>query len=1000
MVLLVAALFALVEAGRAIGINTADALFFRRYGVEFLPNMYILLGFITFVIILSYTAAQSRISKNIFYVGMLVLFAMVLLLERIAIVSDFPPLYPVLWLTINAIGTLLVLQLWHVAGETTDTRQAKRLYSIFISGGIIGSVIGNFSTGELARLIGTENLLLVYVLLLGACSAVTVEISRRFFTAVSPATRESAMRDLREGFGYVRHSHILLLMSAASVVFAILFFSVSFPFSKEVSATFLTEDRIAGFLGNFTGVVTVLQLIVSLFIANRLYARIGVVNSVMLMALTYFVGFSVWIINFGFPTAILVRVGQLIVFGGIWSPAWNALFNVAPAERRTTALGFDAAVPTQIGVVLSGVLLILGDRVLTSDQIFFMGIMFAVLCAFILFRMRGEYAATLVNALREGYVQVFDTGGGNLQGVQLDGQALQTALTALDDEKPGVRRLAAEMLGKIGARQGIPALQAKLRDPEPEVRASAIDALVALEGSDAAADLLPLLHDDQAMVRAETIHALAALQLHTQSGMREQLRVHLNDKDPRVRVNAALALAGSSDGAQEEANAALTSLLMAPDAEHRILALDAIAQVKPDIAGSQIFPLLDDPLPGVRAAALRALAHVKDPQAADALADGLEDPDGMVRKAAAETLSAGEGEVPLLLNVLASGPERAQAAVASALVGRNILAQDRTVRAALRDYCTKQIVHARQCREDALALDTCCKDSPAATYIRDLLRESAKANETKILTVLEAFSPRDSIQAIERGLDSNDPQVRPQALEALDTIGDKQISSGLLMLMEDPPTDSSADPLPILRGLAEGQDAWLRALAVRASGEVVIGRVRDLMKHAQTDPDPLVRGAVNDVLGLLGGTQMETLATLSTLERILVLRQAPLFAQLEPEDLKQIADRATERVIQMNDELMHEGDMGNELFIIVEGQAKIIHTREGVAHVVRIAKPGEALGELAILRQSPRTATIVADGAPVRALVLGGDAFKAILRDRPSVAMAMISTLAEKLSRY
>src|SRR5207247_1786873 len=109
MVVLVALLFALVETGRGLGGNAADALFFLRFGVEFLPYMFMLLGVITFIITLSYTLVLSRVDKNLFYVGSFGLFALLILIERAAIIFDLPFFYPVLWITINSVGTILGL---------------------------------------------------------------------------------------------------------------------------------------------------------------------------------------------------------------------------------------------------------------------------------------------------------------------------------------------------------------------------------------------------------------------------------------------------------------------------------------------------------------------------------------------------------------------------------------------------------------------------------------------------------------------------------------------------------------------------------------------------------------------------------------------------------------------------------------------------------------------------------------------------------------------------
>jgi CRP-like cAMP-binding protein len=71
---------------------------------------------------------------------------------------------------------------------------------------------------------------------------------------------------------------------------------------------------------------------------------------------------------------------------------------------------------------------------------------------------------------------------------------------------------------------------------------------------------------------------------------------------------------------------------------------------------------------------------------------------------------------------------------------------------------------------------------------------------------------------------------------------------------------------------------------------------------------------------------------------------------------------------------------------------------DGSTRTIRTYDEGEHFGELAVLLQQPRVASVVAD-TDVRTLVIGGDGLTAILRERPEAAMAMLATLAERISR-
>src|SRR6266498_4473447 len=247
LVLLVAVLFACIQAGQGMGDNAASALFLLRYGVDFLPYMYIFLGALTFATTLAYSAALGRFDKGIFFSWMIASFIGLLILERAAIVLSFPILYPIMWLTINGVSMILGTFVWNIAGEVCDARQAKRLFPLFTSAGILGSVVGNAVTGVIARLLGTDNLLLLYAALLGVALSLTRSIAGEYFRKEKVFKNKSNLwDDLRAGFDFVRVSPLMRLIAYSSVLFSVLFFTVAFPFNKGVTSSFSDEAGVAG----------------------------------------------------------------------------------------------------------------------------------------------------------------------------------------------------------------------------------------------------------------------------------------------------------------------------------------------------------------------------------------------------------------------------------------------------------------------------------------------------------------------------------------------------------------------------------------------------------------------------------------------------------------------------------------------------------------------------------------------------------------------------------
>lgn len=140
---------------------------------------------------------------------------------------------------------------------------------------------------------------------------------------------------------------------------------------------------------------------------------------------------------------------------------------------------------------------------------------------------------------------------------------------------------------------------------------------------------------------------------------------------------------------------------------------------------------------------------------------------------------------------------------------------------------------------------------------------------------------------------------------------------------------------------------------------------------------------------------METLSTLSLMERILFLRRVPLFADLGPADLKQVAAIAAERLYPDGEVIAQQNEPGDEMYIIVSGEVRVMAGAEPGTEVAR-RKPGEYVGEMAILSQKPRMASLVASG-DVRLLCIAQPQFEGLLRERPETGLAVIRVLCARL---
>jgi CRP-like cAMP-binding protein len=126
--------------------------------------------------------------------------------------------------------------------------------------------------------------------------------------------------------------------------------------------------------------------------------------------------------------------------------------------------------------------------------------------------------------------------------------------------------------------------------------------------------------------------------------------------------------------------------------------------------------------------------------------------------------------------------------------------------------------------------------------------------------------------------------------------------------------------------------------------------------------------------------------------KIELLKSVPLFSECSRKHLNEIAGIADEIDLSDGKELTKEGRPGREFFVLIEGTADV---KKGSRRVNRIG-PGDFFGEIALVRQTPRTATVVAT-SPIRALVITDRSFRTLLEHQPEIQGKVMSALAARL---
>lgn len=963
------ALFLVTQSTHGLGANAADTLFFLRFGVEELPRMIVIAGIVVMVMVLGHTVGLSYRGERRWLPLVGAASSAWVFLAWAGVFTDSPLVYPVIWVTSQGIIMLTFTMMWNAAGAMCTTRQAKRLFPLFATAGVAGGILGNLATGPIAGIFGAPSLLLAQ----GSLLLISTGLLTRLRSLMTPepegGERGAAAARLGETLGAIRSSPFLLLAAAVAFTTWILFYMVVFPFSESVAASFDSEPAMAGFLGIFSSLATAATFVVGLVLAKRLFYRIGIVMSLLILPVVYALGFGLWLLEFDLGTAAVVRGLQWVAVNAIGGTAFSALFNVLTGRRRAQVAALMTAVPAQLGVISGGLLLIASQGMADTTR-FGIGLAVSVVAVGAVIAMRPAYVEAILASVRRGLVGLFNVPSPGLLS-PMDAEARRILERRLADERPEARAYAISALARLRGSEGVGEAIRYLDDESPVVRATAFDVVCQLDPDGFRDHAATALADETPEVRIRALHYAAA------NDVPEAALGALDDGDPRVRSTAAVIVGG------EKGREVAREILERGDARALRALLAEIARMG-DGLGLDLDPLLRHEDAEVRAWTARAsMAAGVDP---NDLRSCLDDPSLRVRTACAEALAGSPEGRDMLTRILQVGTVNETDAALRALMPFEALTSS------LVEWAKGEA--ARACELDRLGKAIRADGAtPVALFLARVLAARTERLEQWVLMAMTTVETAEIMPLVQKGVVAADVETKAQAIEALEAIGDRRVMTVLLPLLERSANQPDMSEREALRTLSTDFDPWLRALAVKCLAELVRSDLGHLHQAASSDDSDLVR----EVVPSLSTMPVEKSDSLGVMDRVLALQRVPMFSDLDAEDLELLARSTTEMAYEPGEVVYSEGTEGAEVLMIVEGSAVVSVDRDGRRRVITTFGPGESVGELALLRSGVRSADVTAGSDGLHGLVITKSDFVSILEERPSVALGMMATLADRM---
>jgi len=536
------------------------------------------------------------------------------------------------------------------------------------------------------------------------------------------------------------------------------------------------------------------------------------------------------------------------------------------------------------------------------------------------------------------------------------------------------------------ARRGILGpLHRGARHPKVAVRRLCLGALAGAPGDEILGLLPEAVSDADPQVRCLALREWAR---RAPLEAAEPVNAALRDPDPNVRATAASASGPEGLGMLREMLAsprvadAVAALTMVPptfSGEVRIqlrsqeprcrrAALERVATWPGELSvpRDELAPFLEAPDLALRCLAVQAMSRAPDRAALDVVASALGDPSSAVRRAAREGLVARE-----LRGVAAVRPRLRDASEPTAAGALQVAAADAGMREAL-------LVELRH-HTEALWLYILshpllpAPETVASRFLRIAFADAILRSRRLAFLVLELLEGPEVVRRIERALRFGTSRLRGDALEVLSNLGDRDTARLLVLAHETGPLEERS---AALGGL----------MTVPAS----LGHVLEV---ARTSNLRWVRTAAEAATNPTQQTPEEV----RLMEQLLALKQVPLFVNLSLDHIEAIQRRSVEASYLPGEVIVREGDLGGELYLLLEGVVEVYLGYETPDQQrVAVLEAVDYFGEMAIFDDAPRSAAVVAR-EQTRVLVLDGGSFKELITEAPEISFEIFRVLTARV---
>ncbi len=835
-------LYFLLTSSNVILNNYAETAFLKRYGVEYLPIVYMLNSIALFIIMGAMTGIMVRVPGARILSYLFVFCGVSVAGIRFLIPFNIDLIYPALFMLKAQYEALLGLLFWNLANDLFNTRQSKRLFSLITAGGVIGSIIGSFGTPFLAKAITLDNLLLFYLgtTLVGA--VVVKRMGKNYPTLLfsdkktkKSKTHRNLISEFKKILPIMKESSLIKILILLTFLPNIIIPILNYQFNYAVNAQYATESGLIQFFGYFRGSLNIVSLIILLFV-GRIYSRWGLPAALMFHPANYVLAFLAFFFKFDIFSAMYSRMSTMVLRVTINNPARNILVGLMPESLRSVLRPFLRGTVVRVGLLLGSGMILISEKFFHPRYLSLLAIPFAVAWLASVFALKRGYSKILLDLVSK---DMFDLKALEETGMEqvFSGKGINSQLLQAFLDSRGNRSLwYARLLKALGIKDLDQHLFIALGYQDDHTRIGLVELLSPKPGKQAASLLMDIAKSEKN--QDVTVAALQAInRLDPEFSEMFDYEYFIEHHHPEIRAQA---LIGLYRREPEKYRLIIRSYLQSDVLNERqagivaagrsgdnvfagpikaMLTVENNEPLVPDILiglrnlkipdlKDLAYPFLSHRMSRVRLAALSALSIDNDELLRKVILMMGDTNEDISQQAQKKIETAPYLNTQLLVESLAIPNSRIRKAIFNLLESLDIKSID------VFRFARNQIRDSYQYLSDALSLEAFSENNSRNLLI-DHFNQNKLLRIENILRVLALQDLSGQMKIIYRGIFSSDSHNRANAMEALENMMDKRLFKVMVPLME---SSSPRDSLSFgrksfpLAGLDSGKSVFISRL--------------------------------------------------------------------------------------------------------------------------------------------------------------------------------------------